>query len=71
MIKLKENKNKDRKKYWKILTERNVNKVIRTNNVEKYFYSQLEQLDNTLQKTKDFFRNGNELEDIEELMEKI
>ncbi len=48
-----------------------IHKIITTNDVEKYFYRQLEQLDNTLQKTKDFFRNGNELEDIEELMEKI
>ncbi len=48
-----------------------IDKIITTNSVEKYFYRQLQELDNTLQKTKDFFRHGKELEDVEELMSKI
>lgn len=44
-----------------------MHKTIITNNIEKKFYSQLEELDNTLQMTKDYFRNGNELTDVEDI----
>ncbi|GAF04012.1 ATP-binding cassette domain-containing protein [Saccharicrinis fermentans] len=42
-------------------------KVIKTNSLEKAYYKELEALDSTLQKTKDFFRVGNELQSGKEL----
>ncbi len=44
-----------------------MNKVIETNSVEREFYSELEQLDNKLQITKDYFRYGNELTNTGEI----
>nr|WP_321410693.1 ATP-binding cassette domain-containing protein [uncultured Carboxylicivirga sp.] len=44
-----------------------MHKVIETNPVEREFYSELEQLDNKLQLTKDYFRYGNELKVIGEI----
>ncbi|MCU4165081.1 ATP-binding cassette domain-containing protein [Carboxylicivirga caseinilyticus] len=44
-----------------------MHKVIETNPVEREFYSELEQLDNKLQLTKDYFRYGNELKAIGEI----
>lgn len=38
-----------------------IQKVVTTNKVEKKFYKDLEEIDNILQRTKDFFRLGNEL----------
>jgi ABC-type lipoprotein export system ATPase subunit len=38
-----------------------MHQVIKTNTMEKLLYNDLENLDNTLQLTKDYFRNGNEL----------
>lgn len=36
-------------------------KIIKTNNEEKQFYTKLEELDNSMQKARNFFRYGNEL----------
>ncbi len=44
-----------------------MHKVIITGEQEKKLYSDLEKLDNALQTTKDFFRNGNELINGDEL----
>nr|WP_321452301.1 ATP-binding cassette domain-containing protein [uncultured Carboxylicivirga sp.] len=41
-----------------------MHKVIETNSIERDFYSELEQLDNKLQLTKDYFRYGNELKKV-------
>lgn len=38
-----------------------MHKILTTNSKEKEFYSELEQLDNKLQATKEFFRAGNEI----------
>jgi ABC-type lipoprotein export system ATPase subunit len=38
-----------------------MDKIIKTNNEEKQFYSKLEELDNSMQKARNFFRLGNEL----------
>lgn len=43
-------------------------KVIRTNKEEKSFYNNLKEIDDTLQKAKDYFRNGNELFDTNDLL---
>jgi ABC-type lipoprotein export system ATPase subunit len=43
-------------------------KIITTNPIEKAFYDQLKQLDDTLQMTKDYFRSGNELTSTNELI---
>ncbi len=44
-----------------------MHKVIATGEKEKQLYAELEKLDNALQTTKDFFRNGNELANGDEL----
>lgn len=38
-----------------------MDKIITTNDVEKQLYSQLEELDNTMQQARNFFRYGNEI----------
>lgn len=38
-----------------------MHKIIATNRAEKELYSQLEELDNTMQMARNFFRNGNEV----------
>ena len=45
-----------------------MHKTIETNEHERAFYAELEKLDNTIQKTKNFFRLGNELTHESELL---
>lgn len=42
--------------------------IVQTNEAEREFYYELEKLDNTMQKTKDFFRLGNTLKHNSELL---
>ena len=46
-----------------------MHKIIETNDVERKFYAELEKLDDSIQKTKNYFRNGNELSCIEDLIQ--
>ena len=44
-----------------------MNKIIETNKAEKELYSQLEELDNTMQLARNFFRNGNKINQQEDV----
>ncbi len=48
-----------------------IDKIVQTNQAEREFYSKLEMLDNTMQRTKDFFREGNTLSCASELFNTI
>jgi ABC-type lipoprotein export system ATPase subunit len=50
-----------------IIKNGGMSKIITTNDYEKVFYRQLEQLDNTMQMARNFLRNGNELTKSEQL----
>ncbi len=43
-------------------------KIVETNEIERKFYHELEQLDEKIQLTKNFFRNGNEMSNTSELI---
>ncbi len=48
-----------------------IDKIVQTSQAERDFYHKLERLDNIMQQTKDLFREGNTLDDTNELFNTI